>query len=197
MLDSKNDIRNRMMTLRDQLSFDERKQLSGAICERLMKAEAWQACEKVFTYRSFRSEVDTDEIINRALEDGKRVYLPRVQGKTMDFFEIQALEGLILNRFQIPEPPFDEDRRYKEKQEDGYTNLMLLPGLAFDLQGSRIGYGAGYYDKYLALYEKKHFYKIALAYELQLVDKINALEFDIRADAILTPSRLILCVEQV
>jgi 5-formyltetrahydrofolate cyclo-ligase len=78
---------------------------------------------------------------------------------------------------------------------DKETLLMLLPGLAFDLGGNRIGYGAGYYDRYLSKHQKDHFLKVALAYDFQVYDHLEADEFDIRADLILTPTRLISCIE--
>ncbi|MDF2943696.1 MAG: hypothetical protein K0S01_2554 [Herbinix sp.] len=77
--------------------------------------------------------------------------------------------------------------------ETKIDNLMLLPGLAFDPTGNRIGYGAGYYDRYLSTYPPDHFYKIALAYDFQIKEKIIASEYDVKADAILTPTRRIQC----
>lgn len=72
------------------------------------------------------------------------------------------------------------------------VNLMLLPGLAFDCRGNRIGYGAGYYDRYLQLHRASAFYKIALAYDFQLFDSIEAHEHDIAVDMIITPTRTII-----
>lgn len=74
-----------------------------------------------------------------------------------------------------------------------YDKLMLLPGLAFDLYGNRIGYGAGYYDKYLSSHPEINFYKTALAYDFQVMDSITTEKFDIKADAVLTPTQFILC----
>ena len=70
---------------------------------------------------------------------------------------------------------------------------MLLPGLAFDPEGNRIGYGAGYYDRYLAKYPKDYFLKIALAYDFQILKQIKGNEHDVKADMIITPNQIIKC----
>lgn len=189
----KNEIRLKLKEQRDKLTSKERDKLGIAISNRLFQTDAYINCNMIFSYLSFRSEVDTREIIRQSVKEGKEVFIPRVEDKDMDFYKVQDLEGLILSKFGIPEPPKEEKNRYQEQSGLSYPKLMFLPGLAFDLNGNRIGYGAGYYDRYLSAFPLTHFYKIGLAYDFQVVDKIPSDEFDVQVDAIMTPSCLINC----
>jgi len=133
--------------------------------------------------------------------------------KEMDFYEIYNTNAFILSKFGILEPMNEEKNRYKgteeiingnsitnyqDLQENEHENnqrlkLMLLPGLAFDPYGNRIGYGAGFYDSYLRKHLKDNFFKIALAYDFQILGLINTKDHDVRADMIITPSKIIQC----
>lgn len=192
---TKNQIRIEMRQLRNHIAVLKRNNDNTAIRKRLFKTEEYKSCIRLFTFISFQSEVDTIEIINQALQDQKKVYAPRVEGNNMDFYEINHLDGLIPSKYGVPEPSAEEIGKYHFNNEVPLTgeNLMLLPGLAFDKAGNRIGYGAGYYDRYLAAYPPKIFYKVALAYDFQLVDTIPSEEYDIKADMILLPSQVIRC----
>jgi 5-formyltetrahydrofolate cyclo-ligase len=195
---TKNEIRLKLKEQRNKLTSKERDSLGTAISNRLFQTDAYINCNMIFPYLSFRSEVDTRDIIRRSVKEGKEVFIPRVEDKDMNFYKVQNLEGLILSKFGISEPPKEEINRYKEPWicDNSYPKLMLLPGLAFDRYGNRIGYGAGYYDRYLSAFSLTHFYKIGLVYDFQVIDRIPANEFDIKADAILTPSGLIYCNQQ-
>jgi 5-formyltetrahydrofolate cyclo-ligase len=211
---TKNEIRQALRVQRDSLTAKEQEVFSKEIRIRLFQTESYKKCRLLFMYLSFLSEVDTKEIILQALSEGKGVYIPRVIGKDMEFYKINNLEGLELNHYGILEPPKEECNRFlceplgttdavpQGKLSDESTTcpepmdfcfhlLMLLPGLAFDSYGNRIGYGAGYYDRYLSIHENIKFYKIALAYDIQLVEKIDADIYDVKADAVLTPTKLI------
>lgn len=222
---TKDEIRIHQKKIRNGLIKEERDGLCEAIRDRLFQTEAYSTCNCIFPFVSFDSEVDTKEIIKQSIADGKRVYIPRVEEKNIEFYEIDCLEGLILSKFKIPEPPKDEMKRYRypldsmekneitEKNETNYIELhmdnqpsnepsnktslfnkvMLLPGLAFDRSGNRIGYGAGFYDRYLSTHLDTCFYKIAVAFDFQIVDNITADEFDVKVDAILTPTEFIIC----
>lgn len=202
---TKNEMRRQYTVLRDSLSRDEIKRFSGEIHNRLLQTKAYRECGFLLVYLSFRSEVDTRDMIAKALSDGKKVYLPRIVGKDMEFYEIHDLKGLQVSPYGIEEPPEEECNRFtrespgdiifgnkKRNQEDTrYHNLMLLPGLAFDTNGNRIGYGAGFYDRYLASHAGMIVYKIGLAYDLQVAEHIEAEAYDVKADCLLTPTRLI------
>lgn len=202
---TKNDMRLTYAQLRDNLSSKDREGFDKDIRTRLFQTEAYRKCGLLFVYLSFRSEVDTREIITKAISDQKKVFLPRIIDKDMEFYEIHDLKGLQLSKYGIEEPQEEESKRFTgESQEDGITGsqnrkpedgryhyLMLLPGLAFDAYGNRIGYGAGYYDKYLASHDRVLFYKLGLAYDLQVADHINADIYDVKTDCVLTPTRLL------
>ncbi len=210
---TKNLIRNYQKQIRNEISVEEQRSLSRAIFENLLSTEAYKDCCRLITYVSFRSEADTYEIIRSSMMKGKKVYIPRVEPQGIDFYQLYQLEDLIPSKLGIPEPIAKETDRYITNDKDTeksnielskpsednkklssklpYRNLMLLPGLAFDPNGNRIGYGAGYYDKYLSSHPKEEFYKIALAYDFQVIDKIEADEYDIKVDMIITPTRII------
>lgn len=206
---TKDEIRRKQKKLRNGLSQKEWEYLCDAMGNRLFQTQAYQKSENIFSFVSFQSEADTKKIILRALLDGKKVFVPRVEAKRMDFYEIHALDGLIISSYGISEPPAIEENkyqgiqagnRYQNPEEHSYANeyfkyknLMLLPGLAFDPKGNRIGYGAGYYDRYLTAFPESHFYKIAIAFDFQLMEQIESDEYDRKADAILTPTRLLIC----
>jgi len=184
---TKDQIRTDHKKLRNMLSFEDQKFYNGAIRERLFQIPWYRYSDFLFTFVSFQSEVDTREIIRQAFLDHKKVYVPRVEDHGMEFYEIQSLEGMITSKFGVLEPPKREEYRYIKSQE---PKLMLLPGLAFDYSGDRIGFGAGYYDQYLTAHTDEHFYKIALAYDFQVLKSVPAEQSDVKANAILTQTQL-------
>lgn len=193
---TKAEIRKSMKDLRSNISDDERKVYDNAILQKLLSTNAYRHCRRLFCYISFGSELSTEKIIFHALQENKQVYVPRVEAdRRMEFYRIESFNNLQPSNFGVLEPLPEEMRRYQEKSpnEALQSNLMILPGLAFDTTGNRIGYGAGYYDRYLMRYPGKHFYKIAACYEFQLMEHIASYEYDIRADAIITPTKFILC----
>lgn len=195
---TKSQIRNIMKEERNKLSVKEQKDLSKAILIKLLNSSAYQYCDYLFSFVSFQKEVNTHEIIRQSLKEGKIVYVPRVELHGMEFYEIINLDNLVPSKFGVPEPVSEGNRPYKgslriASHNDFNPYIMLLPGLAFDSTGNRIGYGAGYYDKYLSNYPKEHFYKIALAYDFQVLKEIPADELDIKADMIITPTKVIEC----
>jgi 5-formyltetrahydrofolate cyclo-ligase len=198
---TKEQIRIRMKERRNALSMEERLASNRAILKQLCTMKEFVECESLFTYVSFQSEVDTRAMINAALEDKKCVYVPRIEKQeghekqpVMNFYRIDSCLSLVKNKLGIPEPARDDERPYRmELQEEKSTSLMLLPGLAFDRSGNRIGYGGGYYDWYLRNGNQKCFTKIALAYEFQIIERIAAEPYDVKADYIITPAKIITC----
>jgi 5-formyltetrahydrofolate cyclo-ligase len=192
---TKNEIRDNQKELRNKLSGEEQKVLSTAIWERLYETQAYQSCRRLLTFVSFQSEVDTREIIRHSIRSGKTVYIPRVEAHGLEFYRIAGLEGLLPGSFGVLEPQPAEADRYvpdgKDRIRGDIDNLMLLPGLAFDTRGNRIGYGAGYYDRYLSVHPPAEFYKVAVAYDFQIFENIPSEPFDIKSDLIITPTRLI------
>lgn len=202
---TKDEIRTLIKQQRNSIPAGEWENQSKLVQLRLLQTEAYIKCKNLLIFISFQSEIDTKEIIHQALRDGKIVYVPRVNQKDMEFYKIQSMDGLIISNYGIPEPADQEENSFilknnnysKQKMMDNpvqsYENLMILPGLAFDRSGSRIGYGAGYYDRYLSLHSDIPFYKIAIAFDLQVIEDIPVDQYDRKADAILTPTQYMEC----
>ena len=186
---TKEQIRRDMKQKRNNMLLQERKVRDKEIHKILFQSEEYRSCGQLFAYVSFGSEIDTYSIIKRAFKDQKRVYVPRVSGASIDFFWIKSMDGLTAGSFGVPEPLPQEDMKYLREKDPAAAvkKLMLLPGLAFDCRGRRTGYGRGYYDKYLAGYPAGYFYKVAMAYDFQIFDKLPFNKYDISADAVITP----------
>lgn len=183
-------IRKEMKNKRLKLTTEERQQYDTAMLTAFLSLNEYLICEDLFAYVSFGTEPDTHELIKKAVQAGKKVYVPRVEGREMEFYRVLDIAGFEISGFGIPEPQPDITHRY---QGNGNRQLMLMPGLAFDRKGGRIGFGAGFFDKYLAKYPPEQFMKVALAYDFQLYDSLDTEQHDIRTDIIITPTRIIYC----
>lgn len=144
----------------------------------------FEQAENLCTYMSFDGEVGTDGIIRRAFEFGKRVWIPKISGKNMDFYELIKREHLVRNCYGILEPS-GEGMSFKDQNLE--KSLMIMPGVAFDRHRNRIGYGGGYYDRYLE--ERKGLRTIAVAFEMQIVEAFPTEPTDIRPDVLITEMR--------
>lgn len=165
---------------RDSLSQSEVQALSDMIIRKLMNTEAYRNAKTILTYVSFRSEVITDDLILTALNDGKKVGVPKVEGDKMTFYKITSLDMLEAGYFGVREPLVTEE----ELDPEGC--LMIVPGLAFDYELDRIGYGKGFYDKYFTAYADKSFTKCGIAFDCQMCEKIEADPFDQPLDMLIT-----------
>lgn len=146
--EEKKQIRRRVLARRDALTSQEQRRASCLITERLLGHQWFYRAGSLLCYVSYGSELDTRELIQEALRLEKEVYVPKVEeNRRMDFFRIGALEELQPGFHGILEPR-DTARIYVG--EGAKRTLMLMPGVAFDICGNRLGYGGGYYDRYLA-----------------------------------------------
>ena len=137
---------------------------------------------------SFKDEADTASIIDESLRLGKQVALPRVSGKRkMEFFFISGQKDLVTGFMGIKEPA----GYCLEASAPSEDALVLLPGLAFDRSGARLGYGGGFYDTYLAKHAGCK--KAALAYSAQIAPEIPTEPVDVKTDMIITEKELIIC----
>ena len=150
---------------------------SKALTEKFIATPQYAAAKTIYGYLPYNQEVRTEMILEKAFEDGKRVAVPKCYGDEMRFIYITDFDRLEKSEMGIPEPiddgPVAEDP----------TALVLMPGLAFDKDGHRIGYGGGYYDKYLSK-EPGH-PTVALCYEFQMLPQLDTEEFDIPVDLVL------------
>ena len=131
----------------------------------------------ILIYVSKDLEVDTLSLIKKLLLLGKKVYVPRIENKLMDFYLLGSIANLKLGKFQILEPTGNT------KFQDFQNCCMIVPGLLFDLEGNRLGYGGGYYDRYLS---DKNIYKIGICYQEFQVLKLKTDKYDIKMDEVVT-----------
>ena len=192
---SKKELREKILKRRNELSLEERNSKSNQITERLAAHEKFQKADKILLFASYKSEVDTTEIFEEAQRISKDVYYPRVQGSEMEFYRVQRGEELVEGYRGIREPEVDLEKQFQINPNEKV--LVLVPGAVFDEEGNRIGYGGGYYDKYLQYLKRfmpeENVCKMALAFECQVVERgeISKEEHDIQLDIIVTEKRII------
>lgn len=187
----KKELRRRVQELRDRLDSEKRKKLSLAIADNLWKLPEFAEADTVLFFISFRSEVDTMPMIKRALREGKRVCIPCTvpENKHMVASLLENVdEELELGNYDILEPRRECLRPVKPSQID----VVIMPGVAFDCSGGRLGYGGGYYDRFL---EKcsPGCTLVAPAFELQIVDHVPCADHDAHIHQIVTESRVVDC----
>ena len=144
---------------------------SQRLTDRFLETDAYKNARSIYAYLPYNQEIRTWNIVKRALEDGKRVAVPKCYGEIMKFLWIDDLNHIAPGAFNIPEPIADEP------EADDDTALILMPGLAFDPEGHRLGYGGGFYDRYLA--EHHNHTLVALCYDFQLFDHLETEAHDI------------------
>ena len=181
--DEKNLIRKRMKQLRADMTRTERFEKSMQIFEQLITVPEFKRADRIYTYVSMDNEIDTIMLIDYSLSLEKRVFVPRVSGKDMEFYEISDISELNPGYMGIYEPDING-----KEPDYSRTGFMCMPGLAFDRSYNRIGYGGGFYDRYLSVENK--LYKAALAYEAQLLESIPAQDGDVRPDMIVTEEHI-------
>lgn len=174
----KRDIRKQILSLRKGLSKEVREEKSENICRRLYQMESLQQAKVVYGYMPIRGEVDIRPLLQRLLKEGKELALPRVCGDRMDFYQIVSFQDLEEGSFHVLEP-----KEYCRKI--GADGFMLVPGVAFDKRGGRIGYGKGYYDKYFASHKQK-LQKFGIGYTIQIIDTIPTTSLDMPLDGLVS-----------
>ena len=142
------------------------------------ESQLYKNARSIYGYLPYNQEVRTVEMLQQAIADGKRVAVPKCYGDEMRFLWMDDLSAVAPGYAGIPEPVADEP------VADDPTALVLMPGMAFDPQGHRIGYGGGFYDKFLAS-EPGH-PTLALCYDFQMVEHLETEEFDIPVDQVLS-----------
>ncbi|VYU45775.1 5-formyltetrahydrofolate cyclo-ligase [Clostridium tertium] len=184
--EEKKKLRNIILDKRNSIDNYIKEGMDRELFNNLINLDLFKKAKSIFIYLSFGSEIDTRPIIDIALEDGKEVYIPKVykSNKDMKAIRLNSYDNLEENSMGILEPKDDSSFIAKEN-----IDLIIVPGAVFDIHGNRIGYGGGYYDRFLAdIKEKRN--KVVLAYDLQVVDFIEVEEHDIKMDYIITNSRI-------
>ncbi len=200
MEERKRKLRQEFLNRRDSLSRDEIDSKSEKIENELFALPEFRRAKTVMFYVSFRSEVETEKMIRNALNLRKRVVVPVVDGEKIEAIEIKNFEKeLTEGSFGIKEPKKELRKRVDQKEID----LVVVPGVVFDKTGGRLGYGRGYYDRFLKsksielrMAGSPQRALIGLAFDLQITRKIPLVEKDVRVDKIVTESGTINCENQ-
>jgi len=181
-------LRAQMLALRNSKPASELDQLSSEITARLLELPTVKEARTISTYLNIGSEVRTRGFVEWALWNGKRIIVPVVDraNKRLIFSEFKAPEELERGDYGIPEPKREFRRPVALEQAD----VILVPGVAWDLRGFRIGYGAGYYDRSVNAL-RTHVATVGLAYDFQCVSNVPRSRYDRRVDRIVTESRII------
>lgn len=182
-------LREEHLAAREALSEQERSVLDDRITQKLLAISEYVEATTVLTYVSVSSEVSTRMFIECALRDGKTVAVPRcLPGHCLEFVAITSLDQLIAAPFGLLEPPKELPALTEEQMN---ASICIVPALLVDTKGYRLGYGAGFYDRFLSTYPGK---KICLAYQQSLSrTTLPHTAFDVAVDVVITESEVLTC----
>lgn len=185
----KKELRKKIIDLRDRLTPPEIYEKSSLIAEKLFNLPAYEYAGAVMFFISFGSEVDTRDMVEETIKRGKLALAPKALPKTRELIPSKVLnwsEDLAPGAYGIPEPSDDMLRPC----DPGIIDLLIVPGVAFDLKGNRLGYGGGYYDRFFPLL-KPGTPLVALVYDFQIQPDIPVESWDCPVDIIITEKRII------
>jgi len=184
-------LRNSILEKRDTQGIAQIQEKSQSIKDRLFELKEFKNAKNIMFFVSFRSEVMTDFMIKEALNIGKKIIVPRAEKhtKALDLFYLNDFyTDLTFGAYGILEPKPDQCKHAKKSDVD----IIIVPGSVFSEKGDRLGYGAGYYDRFFKNIPSV-IPKIALAFELQFVDNVPVGDDDVSMDIIVTEKRTIIC----
>lgn len=187
-------LRKKMLEKRSQLSLEEIERKSKIIANNLFNLNQYKEANFIFSFISFKDEVDTHEIIKKSINMGKRVGVPVPVPKTKELKISELIDfdkELSLGFYNILTPKDKYIRIVPPKLVD----LVLVPGVAFDKRGYRVGYGGGYYDRFFSNINE-NVIKIGLCYEMQIIPEVPKDPYDIPIDFILTEKEFIQCIKE-
>ncbi|MEI9533382.1 5-formyltetrahydrofolate cyclo-ligase [Moellerella wisconsensis] len=182
-------IRQQIRQKRQQLTKSQQQQAAQYISQQVLTDPKVQSAQTIALFLSFDGEIDTMPLIQQLWQRGKQVYLPVLHPfnrHSLLFLAYTPTTQLIKNRFNIQQPALDVQQVFPLNQLD----IMLIPLVAFDLIGQRLGMGGGFYDRILAGWQQKGFYPIGLAHQCQQVDKLPSATWDIPLPEIITPQKI-------
>ena len=174
---NKQELRKAIREKKRAMSPEEIEGKSRVLTEKFLRSEAYRAAKTVYGYLPYNQEVRTVALLEQAMLDGKRVAVPKCYGDEMRFIYLTDLTAVEKGYAGIPEPIADGPIA------DDETALVLMPGMAFDMAGHRIGYGGGFYDKFLA--KEPNHPTLALCYDFQVLPHLDTEEFDIPVDTVI------------
>lgn len=180
-------MRKELLDLRDQLSSEDQKRAEVLITERILGHQWYYLSDVVLAFASYGSEISTWEILRETISKGKELYLPKIikvlcdgsEKEEMVFYRIRSLDELKEGYRGIPEPDGTSER-YAYGADKEKKTLLLMPGVGFDPYGNRMGYGKGFYDRFLAGKEELCTRSIAIGHLCQRTEKIPTNEWDVK-----------------
>ena len=179
----KQKLREKMAKMRDALDEDVHNEKSRLIAENVMSLPEWDNYDTLYTYVSMGKEPITTGLIERTLAQGKMVCVPKIFGKEMRFIEIKSLRDLQPGTWGIQEP--EDSGVYVD-----IPGLVIVPGVVFGEDFVRVGYGAGFYDRFFEGHSYGDgWFLAAVGYEFQVQPTLPAEEFDVLMDALVTEER--------
>lgn len=181
---TKIEIRSQVRAKKHAMTKEEIEEKSKKIWKNLRNTKEFIEAELLYLYVSYNQEVMTRPYIRESIHAGKKVAIPKIIDGVMEFFRIEDMNQLEKGYQGILEP-------IKGKLICGESGLMIMPGLAFDRNLHRCGYGGGFYDTYLQKYDKGNLIKFALAYEYQIFEQIPVEKHDKILNAIVTENEII------
>ena len=189
MQEDRQHLRKRILGVRDRLNAVARKEKSHAILHNFWKLPGRGEWSTLFIYVHFRSEVETLALIRKCLEHGMRVAVPLVDASARRMIPLlinDPKKDLAPGYYNIPEP----DPQKSLQAEPAEIDAAIIPGSVFDIHGGRLGYGGGYYDRFL-VNDAPQAKRIGLAFELQLVEKVPLEPHDQPLDILITEKRIV------
>lgn len=182
-------IRDNILEKRGLLGRADHKKFSKAIINSIYESSYYKDADTIMTFISFSDEVDTHDFIKKSINNGKRIVVPITLPKTKELrpSHVKDFNELEPGFYNILTPK-EEYVRYIDPKE---IDLVIVPGVGFDPSGYRVGYGGGYYDRFLS--KLPNVVKIAIAFDLQIIDKVPKEDFDIPVDYIITEKEVINC----
>lgn len=174
---TKKEIRKQIFARRKACTDSEVELWSRAITERVVALPAFRRAKRVLVYADYNHEVATRYLIEEAWKNGKEVAVPKVVGKDMVFYKLNDFSQLEPGYYGIPEPARGEIVEWEQA-------LMLMPGVAFDKENHRVGYGGGFYDRYLEKHPEVE--RIAIAFSFQMVPEVPTEPTDICPQILVT-----------
>ena len=182
--EAKKALRKEILLKRRHLDETVCRQYGRQFAKQIISLEEYKEADTILCYASCKGEADTWLLIEKALEDGKRVALPRVTGPAeMHFYKITSMKDVAPGYYDIPEPS-------EACQEEIVEGFLVVPGTAFDRQMHRMGYGGGFYDAWLECHGSQ-VTACGLAYDFQLRNEIPVEQHDRRMDIVITPDEVI------
>ena len=178
-------LRQEIKSRLSKLSPDEKLNLSSAVIQKFLSLPAYKEAKIIMAYLSMPEEIQLHEFFTAAFSDEKILAVPFISADEMAAVELPNMNALEVGSYGILTVKSDV-RKFIDAAE---IDCVITPGVAFDMQGHRLGRGGGYYDKFLSLAVNAK--KISLAYDCQIVNSVPVETFDIPVDAVVTPTKLI------